>query len=262
MDRPQTTEITMTTTEAIKFAREMIDRNSKVAILTGAGVSTDSGLPDYRGPNGIWTKDPELELMSNLDNFMNDPEIRKRSWLRKVVGVTGNYQPNLSHYILANFQNNSGKVNRLVTQNVDGLHLDAGSDPGTTIEIHGNYTKARCTGCRIPVPFPTDLSEDSYEDPTCPSCFSLIKPDVIMFGELLNANDLNVALAAAHDAGVLLAIGTSLSVYPIAGMADMCYDNGGVIISISNQKPDWVPTTHLDGEIGDILPELLGDYLP
>lgn len=246
----------------LEEAKKLIENTSKVAILTGAGVSTDSGLPDYRGPDGIWTKDPELELMSNLNNFMNDPYIRKRSWLRKVVGVNGNYRPNLCHYILANFQNNSGKVNRLVTQNVDGLHLEAGSDPGSTIEIHGNYTKARCTGCRLPVAFPTDLTEDNYVDPTCPSCFSLIKPDVVMFGEMLNANDLNVALSAAHDAGVLLAIGTTLSVYPVAGMADMCYDNGGLVISISNQKPDWAPTIHLEGQISDILPDLLPEYYP
>lgn len=241
------------TMNPVNEARQQLDEAEKVTILTGAGVSTDSGIPDFRGPDGLWTKNPELEEMSNIDSFMNDPAIREKSWKMRVVGLTEGIRPNAAHYLLADYQNNSGKVTKLVTQNVDGLHLEAGSDPGTTIEVHGNIRRARCTGCRLRLPVPT--FDGDYEDPRCPSCFSLIKPDIVMFGEMLNENEVNAAMAAALSADILLCVGTSLKVYPIAEMAEFA----NCIISISNQPTslDHLVRYGLTGEIRDILPELL-----
>ena len=237
----------------VQEAREALLEASTVTILTGAGVSTDSGIPDFRGPDGLWTKHPELEEMSNIDTFMNNPDIREKAWKLRVVGMNDGVAPNLAHYLLADYQNNSGKVLKLVTQNVDGLHLEAGSDPGHTIEIHGNIKRARCTGCRLQLPVPT--FEGEYEDPSCPACFSLVKPDIVMFGEMLNENDVNAAMAAASDADILLCVGTSLQVYPIAEMAEVAR----AVVTISNQPTslDYMVRYSLVGEIRDILPELL-----
>jgi NAD-dependent deacetylase len=234
-------------------ARQALQEAETVTILTGAGVSTDSGIPDFRGPDGLWTKNPELEEMSNIDSFMNDPVIREKAWKLRVIGLTEGVAPNPAHYLLADYQNNSGKVLKLVTQNVDGLHLEAGSDPGHTIEIHGNINRARCTGCRLQLPVP--VFDGDYEDPSCPSCFSLVKPDIVMFGEMMNANDFNAAMAAAATADILLCVGTSLQVYPIAEMAEVAK----TVITVSNQPTslDYMVKYSLVGEIRDILPELL-----
>ena len=240
-------------------AKDLLAKASKVAVLTGAGVSTDSGIPDYRGPHGLWTKNPDLERLSDIHYFMNDPEVRKASWIRRVVGFhVADIKPNLNHKLLADYQNNSGKVSRLVTQNVDGLHLAAGSDPKTTIEIHGNITRANCTQCGLEVPFPSDLTEENYQDPVCPACLSLVKPSIVMFGESLNENDVNVAFAAAHACNVMLCVGTSLSVYPIAGMAGIAAKAGASVVTVCNEPTDMdYLATAVTGEIRDVLPELL-----
>ena len=237
----------------VNEARETLQEAATVTILTGAGVSTDSGVPDFRGPDGLWTKNPEMERLSDISHFMNDPEVRRMTWEIHVLGRTSDIEPNASHYLLADYQNNSGKVDRLVTQNVDGLHLAAGSDPARTIEVHGNTKRARCTGCRLEVPPP--VFDDTYEDPICPSCSSLIKPDIVMFGEMLDGNAINAALASAYDSDVLLCIGTSLEVYPVADMAVVA----STVITIGNQRTslDHMVQHSLLGEIGDILPELL-----
>lgn len=237
----------------INEARQKLEEADTVAVLTGAGVSTDSGIPDFRGPDGLWTKNPEMEEMSDINAFLSNPRVREQSWKMRVIGLTEGIRPNSSHYLLADYQNNSGKVLKLVTQNVDGLHLEAGSNPASTIEVHGNIKRARCSGCGLEVPVPT--FEGDYEDPTCPSCFSLVKPDIVMFGEMLNGNEVNAAMAAAHQADVLLCVGTSLKVYPIAEMAEVAR----CIITVSNQPTsmDYMVRYSLLGEIRDILPELL-----
>jgi NAD-dependent deacetylase len=246
--------------QAIVDARALLAAARRVVVLTGAGISTDSGIPDFRGPKGVWTRNPEAEKMATLQHYMADPEIRRRSWQMKLEGVRQQRGPNAGHRALVELEKR-GKLDTLITQNVDGLHQDAGTDPDRVVEIHGTLREVVCMKCGERAPMERALArvEAGEEDPECRSCGGILKSATISFGQGLVAEDLARAERAANECDLMFAIGTTLSVYPIAAVVPVAQEAGARIL-ILNAEPtpmDSLADVVLRGGIGEILPRLL-----
>ncbi|MEU0440337.1 Sir2 family NAD-dependent protein deacetylase [Streptomyces sp. NPDC006186] len=231
-----------------------------VAVLSGAGISTDSGIPDYRGPNGLWRRDPEAEKLVTYDFYMNDPEIRRRSWLmRKEAGALG-AEPNAAHRAVAELER-SGVPVRVITQNVDGLHQLAGMPARKVLELHGTAREVLCTRCRTRGPMDEALArlDAGDPDPACLKCGGVLKPATVMFGERLDPEVLGRAAAITKACDVLIAVGTSLQVQPAAGLAGVAADHGARLI-IVNAEPtpyDDIADEVIREPIRTALPDLL-----
>ena len=248
--------------DLIENARDWLAQARSVAILTGAGISTDSGIPDFRGPKGLWTKNPEAEKMATLQVYVSDPDVRKRSWLWRLETQRNKLQPNPGHRALVTFEK-TGRLHTLVTQNVDGLHQAAGSDPAKVVEIHGTLQEVECLSCgrRGPMGEALERVVAGEEDPACQSCGGILKSATISFGQGLVARDLERADRAARECDLLLAIGTTLAVYPIAGMVPTAREAGARIIIVNGQptEMDALADILLEGSISEILPRILPD---
>ncbi|GAA3211160.1 NAD-dependent deacetylase [Streptomyces thermocoprophilus] len=231
-----------------------------VAVLSGAGISTDSGIPDYRGPNGLWRRDPEAEKLVTYDFYMNDPEIRRRSWLmRKEAGALG-AEPNAAHRAVAELER-SGVPVRVITQNVDGLHQLAGMPARKVLELHGTAREVLCTRCRTRGPMDEALArlDAGDPDPACLKCGGVLKPATVMFGERLDPEVLGRAAAITKACDVFIAVGTSLQVQPAAGLAGVAADHGARLI-IVNAEPtpyDDIADEVIREPIRTALPDLL-----
>jgi len=151
-----------------------------VVVLTGAGISTESGIPDFRGPQGVWTKDPKAERLSNLHYYMSDPEVRVASWQARLVHPAWTAEPNAGHLALVELEGR-GHLDTLVTQNIDGLHQKAGSSPERVIEIHGTVRQVMCMACdeRAPMERALDRVRAGESDPPCRSCGGILKSATI-----------------------------------------------------------------------------------
>ena len=169
--------------EAIAQLRSWIREAERVAVLTGAGISTDSGIPDFRGPQGVWTKNPEAEKMATLQNYVAEPEVRKRAWKSRLESPTWQARPNTGHLALVELEQ-QGKLDTLITQNVDGLHQQAGTSPERVIEIHGTMREVSCLDCgeRAPMERALDRVRAGESDPPCRSCGGILKSATISFG--------------------------------------------------------------------------------
>jgi NAD-dependent deacetylase len=244
----------------IETVRAWIAEASSVAVLTGAGISTDSGIPDFRGPQGLWTKNPEAEKMATLQVYMSDAEVRKRAWRWRLETQANKRKPNAGHEALVRLER-TGRLDVLVTQNVDGLHQAAGSDPTRVVEIHGSLNEVECLSCaeRAPMSRALERVVAGEEDPPCRSCGGILKSATISFGQGLVARDLQRAERAAQDCDLLLAIGTTLSVYPIAGMVPTARRAGARIVIVNGQATEMDPIADvvLHGSISEILPRLV-----
>ncbi|MBA2281722.1 MAG: NAD-dependent deacetylase [Acidimicrobiia bacterium] len=233
-----------------------------ITVLTGAGISTDSGIPDFRGPNGVWTKNPGAEKASNLQNYLGDPDLRRRSWQARVGSPAWSAQPNAGHLALLELER-SGRLHTLVTQNTDGLHLAAGHDPERVVEIHGNARRVVCWDCGDKAPMEKALARvrAGEADPPCRSCGGILKSDAILFGQDLVRADLQRAEEAAAQCELLLAVGTTLGVYPAAGMLPIAKSAGARIVILNGEPTqlDHLADMVLRAPIGDVLPALLGD---
>ena len=246
--------------QAISDARALLAAARRVVVLTGAGISTDSGIPDFRGPKGVWTRNPEAEKMATLQHYMADPEIRRRSWQMKLEGSRRQREPNAGHRALVELEKR-GQLDTLITQNVDGLHQDAGTDPARVVEIHGTLREVMCMQCGERAPMERALArlEAGEEDPECRSCGGILKSATISFGQGLVAEDLERAERAANECDLMFAIGTTLSVYPIAAVVPVAHEAGARIL-ILNAEPtemDGLADVVLRGGIGEILPRLI-----
>ncbi|MGC9376697.1 SIR2 family NAD-dependent protein deacylase [Streptomyces sp. MH13] len=231
-----------------------------VAILSGAGVSTDSGIPDYRGPNGLWRRDPEAEKLVTYEYYMGDPEIRRRSWLMRRDSGALRAEPNAAHRAVADLER-SGVPVRVITQNVDGLHQRAGVTARKVLELHGTALGYVCTGCRVRGPMEDALARVAAgeDDPPCLECGGILKSATVMFGERLDPVVLGEAVAISKACQVFVAVGTSLQVHPAAGLADVAVGHGARLVVV-NAEP--TPYDDLADEvvrepIGTALPELL-----
>jgi NAD-dependent deacetylase len=228
-----------------------------VAVLSGAGVSTDSGIPDYRGPAGLWRSDPEAEKLVTYEYYMGDPEIRRRSWrMRRDTGVL-RAEPNAAHRAVAELER-SGVPVRVITQNVDGLHQLAGLPARKVLELHGTARSYVCTDCHVRGPMEDALAriEAGEDDPPCPKCGGILKPATVMFGERLDPVVLGDALAIAKACQVFIAVGTSLQVQPAAGLAGVAADHGARLIVV-NAEP-----TPYDDLADEVVREPIGTALP
>lgn len=228
--------------------------------LTGAGISTESGIPDFRGPNGVWTKNPGAEKLSNLSHYMADHEVRVESWRQRLAHPAWKAQPNAGHLALADLER-QGHLHCLVTQNIDGLHLDAGSSPDTTIEIHGTIREVICMQCgeRAPMRRALDRVRAGEEDPACRTCGGILKSATISFGQGLVADDLKRAQLAAAHCQVFLAVGTSLGVYPAADLPSIAVRSGARLVIINGQPTpfDEAADAVFRTPIGETLPGLV-----
>jgi NAD-dependent deacetylase len=250
-------------TEASKLshAQVMIGEASSVVVLTGAGISTGSGIPDFRGPKGLWTENPLAEKMSDIRFYMSDPEVRRLSWQSRLHHPALSANPNGAHYSLASFES-SGKLLALITQNIDGLHQSAGNKPDTVIEIHGTIHKVVCMSCNKKTSMRSELKrvKSGDLDPTCLSCGGILKSDTISFGQPLDEKKIKAAFDFVNNCDLLLCVGSTLQVYPIAGVVDAAKTACAGVVIVNHQEThyDNIADVVLRGSITDVLPALLG----
>ena len=244
----------------LKEASQLLAEAKNVLVVTGAGISTDSGIPDFRGPEGVWTKNPELEKASNIDFYVNDPEIRKSNWRVFASGeLWPNIKPNKGHLALLDLEK-ADKLGTLVTQNVDGLHHAAGTDPNKIVEIHGNVREAVCLSCdwRDSIEPVLERGRNGEEDPHC-DCGGIIKTATIMFGQNLVPEDLKRMLEAIESCDLLLTIGTSLQVFPVASVIEGAVLRDVKIVIVNGQptSSDIYAEVAVQGSISEVLPLIL-----
>ncbi|MEV2243141.1 Sir2 family NAD-dependent protein deacetylase [Streptomyces sp. NPDC049970] len=231
-----------------------------VAILSGAGISTDSGIPDYRGPQGLWRKDPDAEKLVTYDYYMSDPEIRRRSWQMRRTSTTWGARPNAAHHAVVSLER-SGTPVRVITQNVDGLHQAAGLPARKVVELHGTAREVVCTGCRARSAMADALArvEAGETDPPCLACGGILKSATVMFGERLDPRVLAEAIAVTKASQVFIAVGTTLQVRPAASLAGIAVEHGARLVVV-NAEPtpyDELAEQVVREPIGTALPALL-----
>jgi len=236
-----------------------VSASARIVALTGAGISTESGIPDFRGPQGVWTKNPKAERLSNIHHYMSDPEVRRLAWQSRLEHPAWHATPNAGHRALVELERR-GTLLAVVTQNIDGLHQLAGHAPEKVIEVHGTLRDVRCMACdwRGPAGPVLDRVRAGEEDPACERCGGILKSATISFGQPLEPDVINRAMRAAERADLLIAIGTSLQVYPIAGAVPLAKAAGARIV-IVNAEPtpfDEIADAVLRRPIGEVLPAI------
>ncbi|MBV9486315.1 MAG: NAD-dependent deacetylase [Frankiaceae bacterium] len=238
----------------------MVRKAERITVLTGAGISTDSGIPDYRGPNGVWTRDPKAERLATYDDYVNDPEVRRESWRKRIEHPAWEATPNAAHDALVELER-AGRLRALITQNVDGLHQRAGSSAESVIEIHGTIWFAECVSCgdRRPMAELMARVRAGEPDPACAMCGGIVKSATISFGQALDPAVLTAAVEAAQDCDLFLAVGTSLAVHPAAGLCEIAVRAGASLVIVNAQPTpyDDLADAVIREPIGDALPVLL-----
>lgn len=233
----------------------------KVVALTGAGISTESGIPDFRGPQGVWTRNPEAEKKAHISHYLTDPSVRIEAWKQRLEHPAFSAQPNAGHLALAELERKK-HLDALITQNVDGLHQKAGISPNKLIEVHGTVHEVVCMNCgeRAPIQRALERVKAGEQDPPCRTCGGILKSATISFGQALVPEDLEGSELAAASCDVFLAVGTSLVVYPIAYLPEIAVRAGARLI-IFNQDPtpyDRVADAVFRDRLGEVLPKLAG----
>jgi len=246
---------------AFARAKELVDGAPRIVVLTGAGISTDSGIPDFRGPNGVWTKNPEAEKQATLQHYLADPETRRRSWQSRATHPAWHAEPNDGHRAIVELER-QGRLVALLTQNVDGLHIKAGSDPALVVEVHGTMREVACLQCgeRAPMERALERVAAGEDDPPCRTCGGILKSATISFGQSLVEEDLEKADLAARSCDLMLTVGTTLGVYPIAGVVPIAKRAGArvVIVNGGPTEMDDIADAVVRGSISEVLPALVG----
>ena len=241
-------------------ARRVLAGAERVVVLTGAGISTDSGIPDFRGPNGVWTKNPAAEKTATLQNYLADPAVRRVAWQNRLSTPAWTAEPNAGHRALVDLERRS-QLLALVTQNIDGLHQKAGNDPDRVIEVHGTVWWTRCWGCddRRAMAETLDRVRAGEDDPPCLVCGGILKSDTISFGQMLVPEVIDRALRVSEECDVLLAVGSTLSVFPAANCVPRAKQAGASVVIVNGDETamDRYADHVLVGGIGDILPDLV-----
>jgi NAD-dependent deacetylase len=245
--------------DAVARAADLVTKAARIVVLTGAGISTDSRIPDFRGPQGIWTKNPEAERQATRQNYLADAEVRRRSWRSRLDSPMWAAEPNRGHYALVRLETRR-KLHLLITQNVDGLHHDAGSNPERIVEIHGTARQAVCMSCAYADPMQAVLDRVRLgeDDPECPQCGGILKSATVSFGQDLVYEDLVRSQASAESCDLLLAVGSTLAVYPIANVVPVALSRGAAVIIVNGSptEMDQLAEVVVRGSISDVLPAI------
>lgn len=244
----------------LETACEWVEESRRIVALTGAGISTESGIPDFRGPKGLWTQNPKAEKLSDIRYYMADPEVRRLAWQQRVAHPAWHAKPNAGHLALVSLER-SGRLHAIVTQNIDGLHQAAGNSPDKVVEVDGTIHEVVCMACdwRGPMQATLERVRAGEEDPACLRCGGILKSATISFGQALVPKVIDRAMRAAEEGDLLLAIGTSLNVYPVANAVPLAKSAGAGVV-ILNAEPtgmDGMADAVLRGAIGEVLPRLV-----
>ena len=246
--------------EQVQAAARAVASAGRIVVLTGAGISTDSGIPDFRGPNGVWTRNPAAEKASNIEHYLRDPEVRRAAWLTRLDSPMWTAEPNRGHAAIVELQRQR-RLHALVTQNIDGLHQAAGIDPDRVIEVHGTARFTRCWDCgdRRPMRETLDRVRGGEADPPCLVCGGILKSDTISFGQSLVPQVIDRAMSVSEECDLMLAVGSTLSVYPVASCVPLARNAGATVVIVNGEPTamDDLAEIVLRGAIGEILPALV-----
>jgi NAD-dependent deacetylase len=250
----------MTSRDSIELARQLVQEAEQITVLTGAGISTDSGIPDFRGPKGVWTKNPDAEKTATLGHYLADPDVRRQAWQNRLASPAWTATPNNGHRSLVDLEA-TGRLHTLVTQNIDELHQQAGSDPDLVVEVHGTVRQVKCMACdeRAPMERALDRVRAGEEDPACRSCGGILKSATISFGESLVVADIERAERAAFECDLMLAIGSTLTVTPVCNIVPAAHASGAQLVII-NAEPtpyDSIASAVVREPIGTALPKIV-----
>ncbi len=243
----------------IRTARAWLAEARRVVVLTGAGISTESGIPDFRGPQGLWTRNPAAEKMSNLQAYLAEPEVRRAAWQARLAHPALHAEPNAGHRALMQLER-GGRLHALITQNIDELHQRAGHPPERVIEVHGSMRRVVCWSCqrRLPLTQVLQRVEAGEADPPCADCGGILKTDTISFGQALVPEVLARAFEVAEEADVMLAVGSTLQVYPVAGTVSAAKAAGAKVVIVNDEPTgmDEIADAVIRAPIGECLPAL------
>jgi NAD-dependent deacetylase len=234
---------------------------SRVTVLTGAGISTDSGIPDFRGPQGLWTRNPGAQAMFSIESYLADRDVRVRAWRNRRDHPAWTAKPNDGHRALVELEQ-QGCLTAIVTQNIDGLHQAAGSAPVLVHEIHGTIWEAVCLTCARRVPMAEVLArvDAGEDDPPCSECDGIQKSATVSFGQPLYRDVLDASVDAARRCDLFLAVGSSLQVQPAASLGGVAIGTGAPLVVV-NAEPtpyDQIAAAVIREPIGAALPRLVG----
>jgi NAD-dependent deacetylase len=241
----------------IQAAHQLVSKAKRIVVLTGAGISTDSGIPDFRGPQGVWTRNPKAERLATLQVYMSDPAARRTAWQNRLNSEMLGAKPNPGHRAVAELEK-QGRLRLLITQNVDGLHLAAGNSRERMVEIHGTIHETMCLQCAARGPMEDTLARvrAGEADPACLHCGGMLKSATVSFGQNLFPGDMERSEAAAQDCDLMLAVGSSLGVYPAAGVVPAAVGAGAKLV-IVNAQP-----TPFDDDADVVVPQPISESLP
>jgi NAD-dependent deacetylase len=240
-------------------ARRLVDGARRIVVLTGAGISTESGIPDFRGPRGVWTKNPAAEKQSTIQHYLADADVRRAAWRSRLDSPAWTAGPNAGHRALVALERR-GKLHALVTQNIDELHQRAGQSPALVVEVHGTMRRVMCWQCGRRAPMEEALARvrAGEDDPHCPACGGVLKSDTISFGQALVPEVIDRAMTVAAESDLLIAVGTTLQVMPVAGMVPIAARAGAAVVIVNDQptEMDDLATIVIREPIGAVLAEI------
>jgi len=246
--------------ELIDELVDLILESKRVVVFTGAGISTESGIPDFRGPDGIWTKYDPSDF--TYQKFVSDKEARKRLWgLQKVMNFgLGDVEPNLAHKAVAELER-IGKLDCIITQNVDGLHQKAGNSENRVLQLHGNMQWVKCLSCGVKHTLDEVKGwiEKGIEDPTCLECGGILKPDAVFFGEMMPQWETSEAQRRSSECDLCIVIGSTLMVYPAGLMPQYALQGGAKLVIINDGETELDRAAHvrISGKAGEIMSNAL-----
>ena len=248
--------------DVIARLQDLVAAADRIVVLTGAGISTDAGIPDFRGPNGLWTRNPKAERMANINHYLADPEVRELAWQSRLESAAWEARPTPGHTAIAALQAR-GQLHAVITQNVDGLHQMSGVDDDRIIEVHGTMHYSRCWECgeRLPMAETLVRVRAGETDPECLSCRQvgrrgILKSDTISFGQSLVPEVIDRAFRVARECDLLIAVGTTLAVYPVAGVVPEAKRSGAKIVIVNQGK------TEMDDQADVLLNAGISETLP
>jgi NAD-dependent deacetylase len=246
-------------TEQIGQLAQLITKSRKIVVFTGAGISTESGIPDFRSPGGIWTRyDPED---FTIEKFLSGPDARRTIWKMYVEGgLLAEAKPNPAHYAIAELYQ-MGKLDCIITQNIDNLHQKAGVPEDRVFELHGNVGRVVCLGCSKHFPMSEVLQriKDGTEVPDCPYCHGILKPDAVFFGEALPEGTLREAIRRAQNCDLFIVVGSTLVVYPAAYIPTYAKEAGATlaIINLTPTPFDHYAKVVIRGKAGEVMSRVM-----